>query len=73
MGVSLFVDLRNDTYPEQSEYVGKEVKVCFWYDTTKTFKGKMLRDDRTVPWRTIIQLEDGKIVEGAECQWSHHD
>lgn len=57
-------------YPKQSEYVNRRVKVCFHYDTTKMFGGRIVRDDREEPDETIIQMDDGRIVRAVECQYS---
>lgn len=57
-------------FPKQSEYVNRRVKVCFHYDTSKLFGGKIVRDDREEPFETIIQMDDGRIIRGTECQYS---
>jgi hypothetical protein len=43
-------------------------RVCFNYDTSKTIMGTIVRDDYEDPWRTIISLDDGRVVLGSECQ-----
>lgn len=50
--------------------MGKKVNVCFNYDTSKTISGIIVRDDIEEPGRTIIKLDDGRYVLGAECQYS---
>lgn len=57
-------------FPKQSEYVNRRVKVCFHYDTSKMFGGKIVRDDREEPGETIIQMDDGRIIRATECQYS---
>jgi hypothetical protein len=57
-------------FPKQSEYVNRRVKVCFHYDTTNMFGGRIVRDDREDPGETIIQMDDGRIVRAVECQYS---
>lgn len=57
-----------DAYPDQAPYT--KVKVCFNYDTSRVFSGRTIRDDMTPPGRTIIQLDDGRVVLGVECQYS---
>ena len=58
-----------DVFPKQGDYLGKVVEVCFNYDTTKTLRGKIVRDDMEEPYRTIIELENGKYILGTECQY----
>lgn len=57
-------------FPKQSEYVNRRVQVCFNFDATRIIDGKILRDDREEPFETIIELADGRIVLGTECQYS---
>ena len=68
MGVVKSID--HKSFPEQSECVGKSVDVCFKYNTGTTLKGVIVRDDIEEPWRTIIRLEDGRLVLAIECQYS---
>ena len=58
-------------FPKQSEYVNRRCKVCFHYDTTKMIPGTVIRDDREEPFETLIKLDDGRVVRGVECQYSH--
>jgi hypothetical protein len=32
--------------------------------------GTIVRDDNEPPWRTIIRLDDGRVVLASECQYS---
>ncbi len=59
-----------DVFPKQGSMWGKRVKVCFNYDTDRTIGGKIVRDDVTLPYVTIIQLDDGKFVLSTECQFT---
>ena len=59
-----------DKFPKQGGHVGREAKVCFHYDTSKTLKGVIVRNDREEPFLTIIKLEDGRHVLATECQYS---
>lgn len=59
-----------DKFPKQGGYLGKEVDVFFNYDSSKSIKGKVVRDDVEDPFLTLIQLEDGRIVRSVECQYS---
>ena len=56
-------------FPKQGNQLGKQVKVCFHYDTAKTFKAEVVRDDKEEPFRTIFRLENGNHVLDSECQW----
>lgn len=56
-------------FPKQGDFLGKRANVCFHFDTTQVFPGKVIRDDAEAPFRTIIQLEDGRVVLDIECQY----
>ena len=56
-------------YPKQGSYLNRQVKVCFNYDTSKTVKGTIIRDDETAPGLMIINLDDGRTVLSTECQY----
>jgi len=58
-----------DVFPKQGEYLGKAVEVCFNYDTVKSLRGKIVRYDMEKPFRTIIELQDGKYIMASECQY----
>lgn len=68
MGVSSLVGY--DKFPEQGKFLGREVEVCFNYDTTKTLLGVVVRDDAEGEGTMIIQLEDGRYVLSTECMYS---
>lgn len=59
-----------DRWPRQGSFLGARVRVCFDYDTAKTWEGIVLRDDAEEPGRMIIQLDDGRVVLSTECQYS---
>jgi len=59
-----------DKFPKQSDWLQKRVEVLFFYDTSQTIKGTIVRDDREEPFQTIIKLNDGRYVHGTECQYS---
>lgn len=64
------VNITKDKYPAQGTSVGKEVKVCFHYDTSEWFRGVCIRDDIEEPYVTVIQLvEDGSVILANECQY----
>lgn len=55
-------------FPEQGSWLGKQFRICFNYDTTKTLTGICVRNDREEPGRTIFKLDDGRYVLSTECQ-----
>lgn len=59
-------------FPKQSEYVNRRCNVCFHYDTSVSIPGTVIRDDREEPFETLIQLDDGRVLRAAECQYSHY-
>lgn len=59
-----------DNFPKQTNKLGKIVRVCFHYNTSRIRMGRVIRDDSDEPFRTIIQLDNGRIVDSTECQWS---
>lgn len=67
MGYHYNVDY--EKFPAQGVFLNKECKVCFNY-ADRTIKGKIVRDDMEEPFKTIIQLEDGRFVMSTECMYS---
>ena len=63
-------NISSDKFPKQGSHKGKTVDVCFNYDTSKLVQGTVIRDDDEDPWRTIISLNDGRVVLATECQYS---
>ena len=61
--------ITHDSFPKQSEDVGRAVLVVFQADPQHVMKGKLVRDDTEHPYRTIIRLEDGRHVMATECQY----
>ena len=59
-----------DKWPKQGTFLGKRVKVCFHYDTSRTLDGTIVREDAEEPHVTIISLDSGKVVLSTECQYS---
>jgi hypothetical protein len=57
-------------FPKQGAHLNKGVVVCFNYDLANTIPGVVVRDDSEEPFRTIIELADGRFVEASECQYS---
>lgn len=60
-------------FPAQGKWAGKRVSVCFNYDTSFQLKGRIVRDDAESPFRTIIQLDNGRVILGTECQFNIED
>jgi len=67
MGVSNQITL--SSFPEQSDFLGKQVAVCFHYDTSQQIDGVIVRDDTEEPGVCIIRLSDGRHVLSTECQY----
>tara|TARA_R110002126_G_scaffold16615_1_gene66275 strand:+ start:3760 stop:3978 length:219 start_codon:yes stop_codon:yes gene_type:complete len=59
-----------DAFPKQGAYIGKRVKVCYNYDTSRTVEGVVIRDDTTEPGLMIIHTDDGRALLSTECMWS---
>lgn len=57
-------------FPKQGKYLGKKVTVFFHYDLSKKIQGRIIRDDMEEPGRTIILLDDGRVVLTTECMYS---
>lgn len=60
-------------FPNQSSWVNRRCKVTFMYDTSRYIGGTIIRDDREEPFETLIRLDDGRVIRGAECQYSMHN
>lgn len=58
-----------NSFPLQGSYLNRRCRVFFHYDTTKWVRGKIVREDRELPHRTIIELDDGRFVLATECQY----
>lgn len=59
-----------DKFPKQGHHLGRRVKVCFNYDTSKLISGTIVRDDMEEPYRLVIKLDDGRYVLSIECMYS---
>jgi hypothetical protein len=57
-------------WPKQGSHLGKRVKVCFHFDASRSVMGTVVRDDAEEPHRTIISLDNGRVVLATECQYS---
>jgi len=77
MGVVNNIDY--DHYPLQADAnykypsVGKRVKVCYEYDTSRYHYGIIVRADIEEPGETIIQLDNGRYLRAVECQYCFVD
>ncbi len=58
-----------DKFPKQGSYLGKDVEVCFNYNTSKKIMGKIVRDDSEEPFKTIIKLQNENYLLATECQY----
>jgi hypothetical protein len=59
-----------ERFPKQGDFLGRKVNVCFDYDTSKTIRGMVVRDDKEEPGTLLIRLTDDRIVNATECQYS---
>lgn len=59
-----------DQFPKQGALLGKRVKVCFNYDTSRVLWGEVIRDDTEEPGEMLIRLDDGRTVRSVECMYS---
>lgn len=59
-------------FPRQGKYLGARVDVVFSHDAalTQTLSGRIIRDDVEAPYETLIRLDDGRFIRGAECQYA---
>lgn len=57
----------HDRWPAQSADLFTRVRVAFKSDPSQEFDGRVIRDDMEPPYRTIIQLDDGRVLLGSEC------
>ena len=71
MGVVHSIDF--DSFPKQSDQVGKRVTVVFKYDVKRQIGGVVVRDDIEEPFRTIFRLDDERHVLAIECQYALED
>lgn len=74
MGVEKTIDINN--FPKQytttessMRGIGRKVEVFFNYKVDKTIPGVIIRDDKELPFRTLICLHDGRIILATECQY----
>lgn len=67
MGCTSKIDI--ESFPTQGCLLGRDVRVCFKFDTSKTLEGRVVRNDVEAPGLTIIRLSDGRHVLSTECQF----
>lgn len=62
-------NIYKDHFPVQHDNIGERVKVIYHYNTKEIDYGVIIRNDAEIPFETIIQLENGNIIRGTECQY----
>ncbi len=62
-------NINHEKFPEQGKQRGKRVRVMFYFTEPYCY-GVCIRDDKEEPFRTIFQLDDGRVVDAVECQWA---
>ena len=67
MGVHPNINFGN--FPQQGPNLGRRAKVYFHYTTSQEILGTIVRDDIQDPGRSIIHLDDGRLVLTTECQF----
>lgn len=65
-------EITDTKYPTQGEALHCRARVVFYDDFQEEFFGTIIRDDITPPGRTIIALDDGRVVLGTECVYSFY-
>lgn len=63
------VNIDFDHFPQQSETVGKDVRVCYNFNTRDCHLGKIIRSDSEEPYLTVIRLVNGRVLLDSECQY----
>ena len=63
-------NITHEKFPQQSEYVGKKVELCFHYNTLEKVIATVVRDDKEEPGETIFLTLDGRIILSTECHWT---
>ena len=61
--------IKHNTFPKQSNRIGKRAKIWFHYDTENWILGTIIRDDSENPNLTIFKLDNGKYALATECQY----
>lgn len=59
-----------DQWPHQGAFLHRRTGVVFHYDTSRELTGTIIRNDIEEPFRTMIALDDGRVVLDTECQYS---
>lgn len=62
-------NINTDKFPKQTDMLGKQVDVCFHYNSDEFITGIVVRDDAEAPYEMLFQLPDGRIVRSTECQY----
>jgi hypothetical protein len=58
-----------DQFPKQGIFLGCRTRVCFHYES-RELMGTIIRDDIEKPFKTIIRLDDGRVVLATECMYA---
>ncbi len=60
-------------FPKQGDWLGRRVEVCPHSDNPRIFYGNIVREDAETPYKTIIQLDNGKYILSTECLYELKD
>jgi hypothetical protein len=55
----------------KNDNVGKRVLVIFNRDASTAIKGRIVCSDSESPADTVIRLDDGRLVDATECQYTY--
>lgn len=69
--MSVHPNIGLDKFPKQGPLLGKRVSVCFNYDSYNRIGGVCVRDDYEEPFRTLFQLDNGRVIDAVECQYTY--
>lgn len=58
------------TFPRQGPDRGRRCWVFFQLILDHQLPGRIVREDVEAPFRTILQLDDGRMILGEECQYT---
>ncbi|QJA43030.1 hypothetical protein [Phaeobacter phage MD18] len=62
-------NITKQSFPAQSNRVGRNVLVAYHYDTSDLESGTIIRDDTESPHLTLIQTDGGRTLLATECQY----
>lgn len=52
---------------KQGNFINRKCNIFFNYNIKNFISGKIIRDDIEEPFKTLIKLNDGTIIDSKEC------